>query len=261
MGLVLAVACDVPGAPPDVEGPRLAGSDPADGAVGVERAGPWRVELDRLLAPGSVTRDTVALTSGERVIGLSVSFDPLDRAIEARPFRGVPLDPDARYAITIVGVRDLEGRLGEPIEIAFVTGSQVTPELRREVSWSEIEPILVGRCATSGCHAGAGAPHGLDLSSASRVRETAIGVGAAQTERGVAGSIASPIARALTGLARIDVVDRVGVPERSYLFYKVLGEELVAGERMPPPGSGAPLSYDELALVRDWIRSGAPTAE
>jgi hypothetical protein len=258
---VLAVACDVPGAQRGMDGPRLVGSDPADGAEGVDRNGLVRVELDRLAAPGSVTRDTVALTSGERVIGLSVSFDPLDRAIEARPFRGVPLDPDARYTVTIVGVRDLEGRIGEPIEIAFVTGSQVTPEVRREVSWSEIEPILVGRCATSGCHAGAGAPHGLDLSSPERVRATAIGVGAAQTERGVAGSIASPIARALTGLARIEVVDGVGSPERSYLFYKALGEELSAGERMPPPGSGAPLSYDELALLRDWIRSGAPTGE
>lgn len=45
-----------------------------------------------------------------------------------------------------------------------------------------------------------------------------------------------------------------GDPLTSYLFLKVAGGTIV-GERMPP---GSSLSDAQIALIRDWIRRGAP---
>ena len=44
-------------------------------------------------------------------------------------------------------------------------------------------------------------------------------------------------------------------PVNSYLYRKITGAG-ITGERMPY--GGAPLSEAQIALVRDWIRSGAP---
>ena len=82
---------------------------------------------------------------------------------------------------------------------------------------TDIHPILASRCL--GCHAGAKAQAGLDLST----RESALRV-----------------------LAAAD----------STLLARVEGR---AGRIMPPVG--APLEPRQIALLRDWIASGAPWAE
>jgi hypothetical protein len=48
---------------------------------------------------------------------------------------------------------------------------------------------------------------------------------------------------------------RPGDPVNSYLYRKITGAS-IAGERMPY--GGAPLDDAKIALVRDWIRRGAP---
>ena len=47
-----------------------------------------------------------------------------------------------------------------------------------------------------------------------------------------------------------------GDPESSYLIHKVEGREGIVRSRMPPTGD--PLTEEEIAAIRDWIRAGAP---
>ena len=54
------------------------------------------------------------------------------------------------------------------------------------------------------------------------------------------------------GLLRVDP----GHPENSFLLLKLTGPPL--GEGSPMPLTGAPLSADEIQLIRDWILQGAP---
>jgi mono/diheme cytochrome c family protein len=50
-----------------------------------------------------------------------------------------------------------------------------------------------------------------------------------------------------------------GEPASSYLMYKVLADDHIRGEPMPP--SGPRLDAEELELLASWIRSGAPARE
>ncbi len=52
-------------------------------------------------------------------------------------------------------------------------------------------------------------------------------------------------------------LDRVepGDPQRSYLYRKIIGEG-ITGDRMP--AASPPLPEASIALVREWIRRGAP---
>ncbi|MCA9099065.1 MAG: hypothetical protein KDA36_11785, partial [Planctomycetaceae bacterium] len=47
-------------------------------------------------------------------------------------------------------------------------------------------------------------------------------------------------------------------PEESLLIGVLTGD---AGFRMPPENDGAPLTAEEIELVRDWIKAGAPLPE
>ena len=46
-----------------------------------------------------------------------------------------------------------------------------------------------------------------------------------------------------------------GDPEQSLLIERISAEH--ADGRMPPPEQGSPLTSDQIALVRQWIRQGA----
>ena len=46
-----------------------------------------------------------------------------------------------------------------------------------------------------------------------------------------------------------------GIPDSSYLYMKVTGDEGITGSRMP---LGGRLTVDQLDLLRDWILAGAP---
>lgn len=94
--------------------------------------------------------------------------------------------------------------------------------------------VFSPRCATAGCHAGAAPQLGLDLSPG-RSRPTTVGVRSAQGGT----------------LNRIEPFS----PDSSYLVKKVRGDADITGSRMPPGGA---LAADEIRLLVDWVRRGAP---
>ena len=100
--------------------------------------------------------------------------------------------------------------------------------------FSEIQAaVFTPTCATSGCHAGAGAPQGLQLDEANSF---ALLVGVASSE--------------------VPAVQRVapGDPDNSYLIQKLEGTATV-GQQMPL--NGTPLPQNEIDTIRQWITDGA----
>lgn len=96
------------------------------------------------------------------------------------------------------------------------------------------EQIFSRSCALSGCHVGASAPLGLDLSAGRALGAT---VGVRSVER--------------PDLFRIEP----GAPDASYLVMKVQGDPGIVGARMPL--GREPLTAAQIGLLRDWIRDGA----
>lgn len=258
-------ACDVPPRPPsEGEGPSIVASTPMDGEEAVPRRRPMVINVDRPLLPRTVNRASVALESGITSPFLSVRFDVVERAIIATTFTTSALEPDVVYRLIVSeDVRDLDDRpLVEPFEIAFRTSVELgEPLLPRSATWAEVEPILRRSCTGAACHGPGPAALGLDLSSPEAVRATAIGVPSRQFPSGATGSEGASGTLALAGLRNIDVLAGSGRPETSYLVYKVLGDEHILGDPMPPPGDAAhpPLEYSELRVLADWILAGAPT--
>jgi hypothetical protein len=95
--------------------------------------------------------------------------------------------------------------------------------------------VFTPRCALSGCHVGAGAPFGLDLSSSATSAANLVRVPSAE----------------MPELARV----APGDAPNSYLYRKVSGDPNILGDAMPL--SGAPLGPAELALIETWIEQGA----
>lgn len=94
--------------------------------------------------------------------------------------------------------------------------------------------VFTPSCALSGCHLGADAPFGLDL-SAGQAHGSAVGVRSSE----------------VPDLFRIEP----GNPDASYLVRKIEGGPDLVGSRMPL--GRAPLSDAAIALVRAWIDAGA----
>ena len=206
--------------------------------------------FDRPLAPRTVSRAVVELRSGPQQRFLSVRYDPVERALVARDFSDVPLEPRVEYELRVEGVRDLDGLEVAPFVARFTTGDTLgEPPTFGTTAWSEVAPIFVTRCADEGCHGGASPALGLDLSTAESVRATAIGVPS------VAGSVGGFGDRGLAGLPRIDVIAGIGRPDTSRLVYEILRDPRV-GEPMPPDDA---LSDDEVRAIADWILGGART--
>lgn len=252
-----ALGCDVP-QPRVEEGPRLLAVTPLDGAEGVSRRTRVVFTFDRALQPSSVTSTSAVLVSGSRAMPVTRWVDPVSRTLTLELTGTAELLPDLRFRAVVDGVRDLDGRVAERIEIAFRTGtSSREPEPRPAPSFREIvEPLLRERCASEGCHGGATPVLGLDLSSGDAIARSAIAVPSVEAgEPPLPGSTLP----GLGGMRRIEASAGVGFPERSYLVYKILGDPHVVGERMPPPSdAGGPgLSETEQQLIADWIRAGA----
>lgn len=94
--------------------------------------------------------------------------------------------------------------------------------------------IFTPTCATLGCHDPLGQQSQLVL-SAGRAYANTVGVGSVEMPQ----------------LQRVAPND----PTNSYLYRKITGAG-ITGDRMPL--NKPPLSEAEIALVRDWIRRGAP---
>ena len=108
-----------------------------------------------------------------------------------------------------------------------------TPDPTATLSRAQAE-VFSPRCATAGCHASAAPQLGLDLSPG-RTYSMVVGVRSVQ-----AGS-----------LNRVEPFN----PDSSYLIWKIRGDAGITGSRMP---QGGQLTADEIQLLVDWVRRGAP---
>jgi hypothetical protein len=170
-----------------------------------------------------------------------------------------PLQSEITYQLDVAGLSDLDGDvLPQPYHARFKTGDQLgTPAADPTVDVSNVLGVLGERCARSGCHAEVDAASGLDLSSPTGIDRTARN---RPSQVYVDGTSGGDIGRGTLYLASpsiLDAEDQRGSPERSYLIYKVLGDEHILGDPMPPPGEPQ-LSDDEIQLLSDWIYLGAP---
>lgn len=109
------------------------------------------------------------------------------------------------------------------------------PEEPDEPTFTAVQEQIFSRsCALSGCHAGASAPLGLDLSAGQAYANT-------------------------VGVPSVEVPDLLriapGDPDASYLVKKVQGDPDIVGGRMPLGRD--PLPQAQIDLLRDWIEAGA----
>jgi hypothetical protein len=221
----------------------------------VDRQGRITVALERLPLPRSVNRATVSLRSGSVVSWLDLRLQPALRELWITQ-RGA-LEPETTYQLELRGLVDLDGvTQPEPYRVLFATGRQLGGAAPGPaIEPAEVLALLRSRCGRSECHASESSAAGLDL---------ATGPGIEATARNVApqlyAAIHGPAPRGGLTVAAPLIIDANaghGEPARSYLVYKLLGDEHILGDPMPP--REPPLSESELQLVIDWIFAGAPT--
>lgn len=248
--------------PPDyTEGgdtPWRLGAVPEAGSSDVPTLPVVRVQLDRRVFPQAVA-GRAWLQSGESRPTVSVDYDPVTRSLLIAP--RFELLTFTAYSVRVEGLIDLDGvAQPEPFASVFATGgASGEREVPRPPDWPKVAALLQSRCVGNDCHGGDRPALGLDLSSAEAIERTAIGVASRQAIAGASGMRVPRGALTLFGLPIIDRVAERGRMGTSYLLYKVLGDGHVVGAPMPPEGD--PLDDRELALLRDWIQTGADTPE
>jgi len=232
--LVAASACTIEPADTEHASPRVVATSPEHMAADNPRNVLLSFWFDLPLDPASIRTDAIELTSGAVRQGGTVRYDPLERRLVFTPdgtFRH-----DLAYDAHLSGdLRDLRhGSHVEPMVLTFLTNDQITNQPEPELpSFARgVAPLLLGRCAS--CHGPVAPPLDLDLSSASAIEITAV----------------AHRANGWPGWPRIEP----GAAAWSYLVYKIIGEDTVRGEPMPPD---APLSTGELRTILDWIDGGA----
>lgn len=258
-----------------------------------------RVRFDRYLRPTSVIRQSVVVTPGlidpdsGSPKGPSVFFepvyDPYERMVVFQLAPGARWTPSTLHtavfeppedASDVTGFSAFDGApLSEEERFSFMTGDAVSdPEndvddQRPRARFCETDEgpddlpaafeVLRGRCAASGCHGGSQPVLGLDLGSATAIRDTAVRVVARQTLRGA--SVGAPAAEARRfgeDMPRLDPLNA----GNSYVVYKLLVNEAnhpgqgEAGDDpwlggLAPPG---PPPSEELERLRRWFVQGEP---
>lgn len=103
---------------------------------------------------------------------------------------------------------------------------------RTEATLAEVSQVFAVSCAFSGCHSGGEPAAGLSL------------------EGDFAGRIVGVASEQRSDLKLVDP----GNPDKSYLLIKVRGDDEIISQQMPP---GAPLSAEQVEIIRAWIASGA----
>lgn len=263
LAAALLAACDLDPEAPQRPSLRVVSTEPAalDGGVATHPIGPpLSVTFNRLLAPSSVNDATVYVRSGALGVFGGFRYDMVRRRVQFIPDTRA-LRPSLQYNLVVTAdLRAWDGAaLANPLTLRFAPGvvvstpARVVPSLARDVA-----PLLVARCATAGCHAGADPVMGLDLSSPDAIVRTALRVPARERPAPSASAVAPGDPR-WGAMARIDPgnVTGQGLPEYSYLVYKVLGDGPVIGARMPPEGPA--LTDEETSRIADWIAGGAPS--
>ena len=135
-------------------------------------------------------------------------------------------------------MRDLTNVVLLALLVGLLTSSceHVDPlEVGSEATLSNIQAsIFTPSCAVSGCHAGSNPQQGQDLSEGQSFSNI---VGVRSNER--------------PDLLRI----APGDPDNSYLVKKIMGDPDIVGAQMPL--GRAPLSAEQINLVREWVTEGA----
>jgi hypothetical protein len=142
------------------------------------------------------------------------------------------------------GDRDAHATIGELIAAvnAALSGcpAAATPTEMPATTLETIQAAIFSpRCAIPTCH-----------DSATAAGELVLEAGASHDA--LVGVPPTVEAASAAGLLRVDP----GHPENSFLLSKLAGPPLGQGSRMPP--TGALLDDAEMALIRNWILSGAP---
>lgn len=219
---------------------------------------PLTFVTDRLLAPSTVSRNTVNVTTGPLGVFGGVRYDPVRREVAFFPNPG-ELRPGLQYVFHVTtALRGWDGAAPErAVELRFVpTARAAIPPVRVPSLRREVLPLLVARCADSACHDATSPVLNLDLSTVEGVFNTAVGIGSVQRPGDEGPAMTDPH---WGSLLRVDVGITAGQgrPAYSYLLYKVLGDGPIVGDIMPPPGRPR-LTTDEAQLLSDWIAAGAP---
>lgn len=219
----------------------------------IPRAGPIRIRVDRRVSPGSVSRNTVRLSSGTVNEFVFPSFDPVRSELLIELSR--PLAVGAFYVLRLSDLIDLDGSaLTSPVQFLFkVVAVDLPAEPEPVKRPSEIVALLAVRCAAGGCHSDSVHAAGLILSTADAIARTALAAPSQQS-----GSLELAGASGLTGLPIVDADRSPASPSRSYLIYKLLGDSHILGEAMPPPSNDEPLSSAEIMDISRWIAAGSP---
>lgn len=103
---------------------------------------------------------------------------------------------------------------------------------RPEATLAEVGQVFAVSCVFSGCHSGE--QPAADLSLEGDFAGRIVGVDSGQRPD-------------------FKLVDP-GNPNKSYLLIKVRGDDEIVSQQMPP---GAPLSAEQVEIIRAWIASGA----
>jgi hypothetical protein len=116
-------------------------------------------------------------------------------------------------------------------------GAPVDPGDGPDSTFTAVQQSVFSQsCAVSGCHVGSSAPEGLDL-SAGNAYASLVGVASAQVPT----------------LQRV----RASAPDSSYIIDKITGSARMKPGTSRMPLGRAPLSSDQIDLVRRWIAAGA----
>lgn len=209
---------------------------PEPGARGVARNQEISFWFSAPIDPGSIGSRAIDVTSAGVRQGGTIHYDPIERRLT--------YSPNGRYRVNLtydaVLSEELRGlRRGEPVEaepLTFETSDETetiteafAPDYVRE-----IEPILGENCGFSGCHASPNPSESLDLSSVRGLRATGLGSES-------------------SGWASWAIIDP-GSAAWSYIIYKLIGEQSVRGDTMPPWGS---LPNTDIETIAEWIDDGA----
>ena len=152
--------------------------------------------------------------------------------------RGTPRPYGWRGA-GLAAISAVPRRLSVVLLLMIAVGCEHAPPLAadggNEATLTNIQQtIFTTSCAVSGCHAGPRPQQLMDLSAGQAFANL---VGVPSRER--------------------PTLDRVvpGVPDASYLVWKIEGRPEITGARMPL--GRPPLSAAQIALIRQWIAEGA----
>lgn len=260
-----------------------------DGTTQVLSTTPFKIRFDRLLLPGTATRQAVCLQPLiKKVIGpgdctagvfLEPSYDPVRREVTYRQSpESPPLAPDIAYALTAyvaisptdLGFRSFDGTSlpelvrfdlgvqndgGTPVPFDLgPTGDHYcagpTPGCTGDDCARSVSALL-GACG--GCHGGPQPAMGLDLSSSDGLATTALGVAAHGTQTG---EHASDPDESPTRFGRAMPLIDPRVPGNSYLVYKLLANRRTPLEvPFPGPDGEEPA---EVRRIRNTIVVGMP---